>query len=246
MSRCRCIEPMAPLASTHGARGVELRTTTSFYCLNAMSLHFFSCLVWRRDCEHCRRRCLPRHVAASPWCWTRCSEAELLAVLLPLPTSSSSSSARLASTAMATPHRSLHKSRSGILRAEAGTSTPTSSSPLARSSSTPYHLYAASKGGEVSSPSSYAHSPSPFISGSPYASSSRLGGTRAAFGAGAAHSPVRRKGTSFGSPGMKATSAGSGVAGAGSSAAPSPSMLVQRPSGRKSNAFIRRKTWQQK
>ncbi|PWN29981.1 hypothetical protein BDZ90DRAFT_257093 [Jaminaea rosea] len=149
---------------------------------------------------------------------------------------------------MATPRKSLHKSRSGMLRAEAASgSSSMPSSPLARSSSTPYHLYTAAKGDGSPSSAASSSSMSPFISGSPYASSPAARGIPRGLGAEAAHSPVRRKGTSFGSPGMKATSTmAAGGGGAAAAASPSPAPGSKRSAGRKSNAFIRRKTWQQK
>lgn len=145
---------------------------------------------------------------------------------------------------------SIHKSRSGILRSFAA-QTPTS--PLARSSSTPQRLFEESRSQSGSSRLSLASGSSPFASGSLSNSPASYYYETTSFRV----TPVRRKNTSLGSPGVRALSkavgANDGVAMA-RRASPSSSKaedgarssLQMRVGGRKSAAFIRRKPLRQR
>lgn len=130
-----------------------------------------------------------------------------------------------------------------------------------RSSSTPYDLYKARRGHKddisPAPPSPSRHSP--FMPGTPLGSRFPQSSLGASAGSGAesrsssisssANSPVRRKGASVGSPGMRATH-GSGAAASagydGSARVPQTATGSAPRKPRQSRAFVRTKTFRQR
>ncbi|CAO1638335.1 unnamed protein product [Parajaminaea phylloscopi] len=158
---------------------------------------------------------------------------------------------------MTTPRRSHHGSslwRDG--RAAGVSSSSAASSPLSRSLSTPQRLYEASRERANGSRLSLASSSSPFLAQSIHDSPTSFQGSASRDLAG---TPARRKNTSLGSPGIRALSnaaSQTAIAGGGTSSRQVretntesdaiASTPTRRPTGRKSAAFIRRKTVRQK